>query len=323
MNPDMRTAPLLENSVLEREPATAAAPAPTSLRLIGLVRAARPRQWVKNFACFAGLIFSGQLFLPWSVARAVLAFAGFSLAASAVYLLNDVCDREHDRVNPSKRKRPIASGLVPPSWALAASGALVVVAVGSAAVLSPLCAALMTVYLVTNVAYSIRLKHAVLLDVAVIAFGFVLRVLYGVYAVRVQPTSWIVLCMFFLALFLGFAKRRGEIHRMGDDDPFRRPVLAHYSTTFLDILLSMTATMAILCYSLYTVTGYQGNATLVVTVPLVTYGVIRYMLLVMVRGEGEAPEKLLVSDPALIATALVWVSLCVLIIYSRVHIFSE
>lgn len=315
---------MLENSVLEREAATAAPPTPTTLRVLGLVRAARPRQWVKNFACFAGLIFSGQLFLPWAVAHAVLAFAGFSLAASAVYLLNDVCDRDHDRANPSKRKRPVASGLVPVPWALAASGALVVAAVGSSLLLSPLCAAILTVYLVTNVAYSVRLKHAVLLDVAVIAFGFVLRVLYGVYAVQVRPTSWIVLCMFFLALFLGFAKRRGEIYRMGDDDdPFRRPVLAEYSTTFLDVLLSMTATMAILCYSLYTVTGHQGNATLVVTVPLVTYGVIRYMLLVMVHGEGEAPEKLLVSDPAMVATALVWVSLCVLIIYSKIQIFSE
>ncbi len=129
--------------------------------------------------------------------------------------------------------------------------------------------------------------------------------------------------MFFLALFLGFAKRRGEMHRMGDDEPFRRPVLAKYRTPFLDTLLAMTATMSILCYSLYTVTGHQGNATLVVTVPLVTYGVTRYMLLVMVHGEGETPEKLLTSDRVLLGTAALWVVLCVVIIYSKIHIFTE
>ena len=253
----------------------------------------------------------------------MLAFGGFCLASSSVYLLNDVCDRELDRANPSKRKRPIASGLVPVSWALGASFGLLVSALGSSWLLSPLCAALMVVYLVTNVAYSLRLKHAVLLDVGVIAFGFVLRVLYGVYAVGAKPTSWIVLCMFFLALFLGFAKRRGEIHRMGDDEePFRRPVLAKYRKSFLDMQLAMTATMSVLCYALYTVTRYPGNASLVVTVPLVTYGVARYMLLVMVEGHGEAPEKLLVSDRLLVGTAALWLVLCVAILYSKVNIFA-
>jgi 4-hydroxybenzoate polyprenyltransferase len=303
---------------------SALAPAvPTSRRLAGLVEAARPRQWVKNLACFAGLIFSHRLFQERAALRAALAFAGFCLAASAVYLLNDVCDRERDRLSPSKRRRPVASGLVPVSWALAASAVAAAAALGAGWALSPLCAAITAVYLASNVAYSIRLKHAVLLDVALIAFGFVLRVLHGVYAVEVKPTSWIVLCMFFLALFLGFAKRRGEMSRGGEDDPHRRPVLAKYRTPFLDTLLAMTATMAILCYSLYTVTGYQGNATLVVTVPLVTYGVTRYMLLVMVRGEGEAPEKILTSDRVLLGTAALWVLLCVAIIYSKVHIFNE
>jgi 4-hydroxybenzoate polyprenyltransferase len=290
---------------------------------VGVVLATRPGQWVKNLACFAGLIFSGQLFDERAALRALLAFAGFCLAASAVYLLNDVCDRPLDRLNPSKRMRPIAAGLVPVSWALSASLTCTILALALGWWLSPVCAALTAVYIASNLAYSLRLKHAVLLDVAVIALGFVLRVLDGVYAVEVKPTAWIVLCMFFLALFLGFAKRRGEIHRMGEDEVLRRPVLAKYRSTFLDTLLAMTATMSILCYSLYTVTGHQGNATLVVTVPLVTYGVTRYMLLVIVRGEGEAPEKLLSSDRVLLATAALWVILCVLIIYSKIQIFTE
>jgi 4-hydroxybenzoate polyprenyltransferase len=302
---------------------TAAVEVSTARRVRGLVRAARPGQWVKNFACFAGLIFSGKLFEPRAALEALLAFVGFCLASSAVYLLNDVVDRPLDRENPSKRKRPIASGLVPVSWACAAAAALALAALGSSLTLPLLCAALLAVYLVTNVAYTLRLKHAVLLDVVVIALGFVLRVLYGVYAVEVKPTSWIVLCMFFLALFLGFAKRRGEMHVMGEEEPFRRPVLAKYRVGYLDILLAMTATMSILCYALYTVTHQPGDATLVVTVPLVTYGVMRYMLLVTVHGGGESPERLLISDYRLVGTAAVWVALCVLIIYTKIQLFTQ
>jgi 4-hydroxybenzoate polyprenyltransferase len=292
-------------------------------RLVGLLRAARPGQWVKNLACFAGLIFSGQLFYTHAVVQALLAFMGFCLAASAVYLLNDVVDRRLDCDNPSKKMRPIASGLVPPSWALLTSLQLTIAAIGSSLFLSSLCTGLIVVYLLTNVAYSIRFKHTVLLDVVLIALGFVLRVLYGVYAVGVKPTSWIVLCMFFLALFLGFAKRRGELNLADGREPFNRPVLRKYRIGFLDTLLAMSATMAILCYSIYTVTGRQGNATLVVTVPLVVYGVTRYMLQVMVYDEGEAPERLLVSDPMLLGITALWAVLCIAIIYSKIHILLD
>jgi 4-hydroxybenzoate polyprenyltransferase len=298
-------------------------PTSTTGRLRGLLVAARPAQWIKNLACFAGLIFSGRLFQAAPVLWACLGFVGFCLASSSVYLLNDVLDRALDRRNPLKMNRPVASGLVPVPWALTAAGVFALVSVLSSLGLPWLCTAILVLYLAMNVAYSIRLKYAVLLDVAVIALGFVLRVLYGVYAVGVRPTSWIVLCMFFLALFLGLAKRRAEIESMGDETAHTRPVLAQYRVGFLDLLLAMTATMSILCYSLYSVTGYQGNATLVVTVPLVTYGVTRYMLLVMVRGQGEAPERLLVTDRVLVATAALWVVLCVLIIYSKIHVFSE
>jgi len=296
---------------------------PVAWRLAGLVRAARPQHWVKNLACFAGLIFSGHLFQPRAELRAILAFVGFCLAASAVYLINDICDRALDRANPSKRGRPVASGLLPPSWALTSSLALAAASLGAGWALSSYCAVLTALYLIANVAYSVRLKHAVLMDVMVIAFGFVLRVLQGVYAVEVRPTAWIVLCMFFLALFLGFSKRRGEMFLMGGEHPIRRPVLAKYRTPYLDILLAMTATMSILCYALFTVTGHQGNATLVLTVPLVTYGVTRYMVLVMIQGEGESPERLLTSDPLLVGTAALWILLCVAIIYSKAHMFAE
>ena len=313
----------MDTTSLDGNTSLETAPLDTKRRLEELLRAARPAHWIKNLACFAGLIFSGLLFQADAIARACLAFSGFCLAASSVYLFNDLIDRARDLRNPLKKGRPIASGRVTPEWAVSCAGVLGVGALGSSLALPRLCTWVLIVYLAMSAAYSVRLKHVVLLDVAIIALGFVLRVLYGVYAVGVSPTSWVVLCMFFLALFLGFAKRRGELGQAALDASLSRPVLAKYQSGFLDLLLAMTAAMAILCYALYTVTGHQGNATLVVTVPLVTYGVTRYMLLVMIRGEGEEPERLLVTDWVLVVTAALWIVLCVAIIYSKVHVFSE
>jgi 4-hydroxybenzoate polyprenyltransferase len=305
---------LYVQEVQHLEPVAVALP---QSRLAGLVRALRPLHWVKNIACFAGLIFSVRLFEAQAVAAACLAFVGFSLAASSVYLINDVCDRALDRLNPKKRQRPIASGLVPTVWAVAAAVALMAAALATSLLLPLLCTGLLAGYLALNLAYSLRLKHAVLIDVGIIALGFVIRVLYGVYAIEVKPTPWIVLCMFFLALFLGFAKRRGELSNGQPDEPHRRPVLVKYRTGYLDMLLAMMAAMAILSYALYTVTGHPGNATLVVTVPFVTYGILRYMILVVVHGAGEAPEKLLLTDRALLATVAAWAALCILILYQH------
>lgn len=285
----------------------------------GLVVAARPRQWIKNLACLAGLVFSERLFDAAAIGAAAWAVAGFCLASSAVYLFNDVLDRRSDAANPKKRSRPIASGLVPVGWALAASAALAAAAVGSSLRLTSGCRAVLASYLAMSLAYSVRLKHTVLVDVMVIAIGFVLRILYGVFAVGAPPSPWIVLCMFFLALFLGFAKRRSELVRVEDDGSARRPVLDKYRTGLLDLLLAMTATMAITCYALYTVIGRPGNETLVVTVPLVVYGVYRYLLLVLVYDVGEAPEKDLFVDIPLIAAASGWVLLCVVVIYGKIN----
>jgi 4-hydroxybenzoate polyprenyltransferase len=288
-------------------------------RIGGLVASMRPRQWIKNLACFAGLIFSGHLFDAGAIRAAAWAFAGFCLASSSVYLVNDVCDRRSDAANPKKRSRPIASGRVPIAWALAASAALAAAALGSSLFLTTGCLAVLATYLVMGLAYSVRLKHTVLLDVMVIAVGFVLRILYGAFAVSVPPTPWIVLCMFFLALFLGFAKRRSELVRSEGGDPGHRPVLVKYRTGLLDLLLAMTATMSITCYALYTVIGRPDHGTLVVTVPLVVYGVYRYLLIVLVFDVGDTPEKDLIDDLPLIAAVIAWVVLCVLILYLDIN----
>jgi 4-hydroxybenzoate polyprenyltransferase len=292
-------------------------------RLRGLVRAARPKQWVKNAACLAGVVFSDRLLDAPSVGKAALAFAGFSLASSGVYLVNDVFDREADRENPRKRYRPIASGVVPVSWAMAAAVLLLAAALASSVALSPLSRLVLAAYAVTGLAYSYGLKHHVLLDVLVIASGFVLRVLYGVYAIGVKPSSWIVLCMFFLALFLGFAKRRSELNQISEGGYLRRPVLRGYDLGFLDMSLGMTATMAVVCYALYTVTGRPGNATLVVTVPLVAYGVLRYLLKVMARGAGDEPETDIFCDKVSLAIIFTWAALCASVLHTDVRLFEQ
>jgi 4-hydroxybenzoate polyprenyltransferase len=291
-------------------------------RIGGLVASMRPRQWIKNLACFAGLIFSGHLFDTASIRGAAWAFAGFCLASSSVYLVNDVFDRRSDAANPKKRSRPIASGRVPVGTALAASAALAAAAVASSLLLTAGCRAVLATYLVMSLAYSARLKHTVLLDVMIIAIGFVLRILYGAFAVGVPPTPWIVLCMFFLALFLGFAKRRSELSRSAMGGPGHRPVLIKYRTGLLDLLLAMTATMAITCYALYTVIGRPdrpGHETLVVTVPIVVYGIYRYLLIVLVFDVGDAPEKDVVDDLPLIVAVVVWIALCILILYLNIN----
>ncbi len=291
-------------------------------RLGGLVASMRPRQWIKNLACFAGLIFSGHLFDVGAIRAAAWAFAGFCLASSSVYLVNDVFDRRSDAANPKKRSRPIASGRVPIGWALAAAAGLMVAALGSSLLLTSGCQTVLTAYVLMGLAYSARLKHTVLLDVMIIAIGFVLRILYGAFAVGVPATPWIVLCMFFLALFLGFAKRRSELVRLEPGGPGHRPVLIKYRTGLLDLLLAMTATMAITCYALYTVIGRPdrpGHETLVVTVPVVVYGIYRYLLIVLVFDVGDAPERDVVDDLPLIVAVVVWIALCILILYLNIN----
>jgi 4-hydroxybenzoate polyprenyltransferase len=289
--------------------------------VFGLVRVMRPRQWVKNTACLAGLIFSGQLFSRPAEVAALAATVMFCAAASAVYVLNDLCDRHSDRLNPRKAHRPIAAGLLP-VWLALVGGLVALAASGLTAWrLGPACAGVLALYLGMNLAYSLWLKHAVLADVMVIALGFVFRVLAGVYAVQVRPTAWIVLCIFFLALLLGLAKRRAELAILKERAASHRAVLANYSLPYLDALLAMMAAMTVVCYAVYTVESPHHNATLIATIPPVVYGIARYLLLVMVRG-GESPEEMLTRDKGLIVAMVVWVGACVLILYGQLHLFD-
>jgi 4-hydroxybenzoate polyprenyltransferase len=287
--------------------------------LRALVIELRPQQWVKNLACFAGLIFSMQLFDVAALGRSMIGFVAFCFAASAVYVLNDVLDRDRDRANTRTARRPVASGELPVWLALAALAMLTTLAAVAAHRLGLACLCTLAAYGVLNLAYSLRLKHAVIADVMCIALGFVLRVVFGVYAVGVRPTAWVVLCMFFLALFLGFGKRRAELTA----SPYAgrgRPVLRKYRAEFLDTLLAVSAALTILCYALFTV---QRNPTLVITVLPVVYCVTRYLMHVMVHGRGETPDGLLLSDRRMWVGVVCWLGLCVTILYSDVRLFTR
>lgn len=290
--------------------------------LYALVRQLRPRQWTKNLVCLAGLIFSGLLFHPSAIARALLAVLVFCCVASAIYILNDALDLKRDRTNPRTARRPLASGVLP-LWIAALAGYVFLVAgILTAFSLGHACGVVVVLYLLINLLYCFGLKHQVVADVMCIALGFVLRVLLGVYAVGVLPTVWIVTCMFFLALFLGFAKRRAERASLEADSPHARPVLQKYQIGYLDILLAMSATITILCYALFTVTS-QKNPTLIITVLPVVYCITHYLMHVMSGGRAQSPEELLLSDRALWLGVLAWVGLCVLILYLDVHLFVE
>ena len=289
------------------------------LRLRALAVELRPQQWVKNLACFAGLIFSMQLFDAVALGRSLIGFVAFCLASSAVYVLNDLLDREHDRAHARTAQRPLASGALPVWLAVAALGVLIVFAGATAHGLGLACLCTLAAYGGLNVVYSLRLKHAVIADVMCIALGFVLRVVFGVYAVGVKPTSWVILCMFFLALFLGFGKRRAELSAAAGDSR-ARPVLRKYRPGFLDTLLAVSAALTILCYALFTV---QRNPTLVITVLPVVYCVTRYLAHVMVHGRGEAPDALLLSDWRMWIGVVCWLALCVGILYSDVRLFTN
>lgn len=292
---------------------------------VALIVQLRPRQWIKNFVCLAGLVFSLQLTDPVKVGQAALGFAAFCLLSSAVYIFNDLLDLEFDRRNPRTAARPLAAGELP-VWL---AGMVLLACLAGAGLLSArlgeACLWTGATYGVLNVFYSLGLKREVIADVMCIALGFVLRLLFGILAVGVAPTAWAVLCVFFLAIFLGFAKRRSELATAAADSSTAsdmRPVLAQYSPVYLDLLLAMSAAMTMMCYAVFTVVSHK-NPTLVVTIVPVAYCVLRYLMQVTIHGRGHSPEDILFSDKRLWLGVLVWVVLCVLILYRQVQLFVE
>ena len=267
----------------------------------------RPHQWLKNVFVFAGLVFSQSWHDGPTVARVLLAFAAFCCFSSVVYILNDWHDRASDALHPVKRNRPLASGAVTVPVALALAAALVLAGVAFAAHNAGLLV-LLCVYVLLNLAYSWWLKQVPVVDVSIIASGFMLRLLAGTVAVGIPPSRWLLLTGIFIALFLGFSKRRAESFHEGAS---QRAVMAHYTPALLDTFMAVTMTATLTTYSLFATSAeaqLQHGARLLYTVPVVIFGMLRYTYQVH-RGRGEDVARDLVRDPWILAAGLCWLAI--------------
>ncbi|HZO49306.1 MAG TPA: decaprenyl-phosphate phosphoribosyltransferase [Gaiellaceae bacterium] len=271
--------------------------------------ALRPRQWTKNLLLFAGIVFAAKLGDATRWLEAFAAFAAYCAASSAAYLVNDVGDREADRAHPLKAQRPIARGELSTRAALVLAGVLAAGSLAVAAALGWRSLALLAAFAALQLAYSLGLKHVVLVDVLAIAGLFVVRAAAGAVAVDVRISPWLLVCTGALALFLALGKRRGELLLVDARAAPGRRVLDGYSLEVLDQLLTIVAAATIVSYTLYTFTA-RDSKTLMVTIPYVVYGVFRYVLLVHRSGIGEEPDQVLVTDVPILVTVSLWAATC-------------
>ena len=279
----------------------------------------RPRQWAKNVFVLAPLVFARQLDDPRVVGRALLAFAAFSLIASAVYLFNDIRDRDEDRRHPRKRLRPIAAGELGLTAAAAAAALLAAAALAMGLALGGGFTAVLVVYLLANLAYSLGLKRVVILDVMVLSAGFVLRVMAGGMAVRVEVSAWLILCTSFLALFLAFSKRRHELMLLAADASEQRQVLTHYSPAFLDQMINVVTAGTVVAYAIWAISPetVENFATrdLIFTMPFVLFGIFRYLYLIYQHPSERNPTEVILDDRPFLINILLWVASVVWVIY--------
>lgn len=275
-----------------------------------LLKALRPTQWSKNLFVLAPLVFGGLLFDPEALKRGALALAVFCAAASTVYLFNDLRDREADREHPLKRHRPLAAGTLSPAVAVVAALVLAAAATAGALWLGTTFTIVIAVYLVLNTGYSLGLKHVVILDVLIVSLGFVLRVLAGAAAVDVVVSRWLTLCTIFVALFLVLSKRRHEIVLLADDAARQRIVLEQYSAQFLDQMINVVTASTVVCYALYavapeTVEKYESDY-LVYTLPMVLFGIFRYLFLIYQSSRSRNPTETMLGDIPFLINLAVW-----------------
>lgn len=285
---------------------------------LALLASLRPRQWVKNLFVFAGVIFSQQMLTPlaWTALGAFAIFCGLS---GAIYLFNDVADAERDRLHPSKRLRPIASGELSRTTA-AIVGALLLAGCLAAAFRVGVAFGLVALgYGALLTAYSVWLKHIVILDVLTVAAGFVLRAVAGAVAVDAEISGWLLICTILIALFLALGKRRHEYRSLARDAAAHRPILAEYSESFLDQMISVVTASTVTAYALYTMSPETvakfHTRLLPLTLPFVLYGIFRYLYLLYRRDLGGNPSDLLVTDRALLFDGILWVVATFAIIY--------
>jgi 4-hydroxybenzoate polyprenyltransferase len=283
----------------------------------------RPRQWTKNLAVFAGIVFSGKLFDPRLLAITVVAFASFCLVSSALYALNDVIDAERDRQHPVKCDRPVASRRMRASTALGISAVLLVTGGGLAFTLGLPFSAVVAAYVALQLLYTFALKNIAIVDMLVIAAGFVLRAVAGAVAIAVPVSPWLVLCAGLLALFLAAAKRRHEVLLLRELSYGHRPVLAEYSAELLDSFMVTLSAATVTSYALYTFFEAKAPAHLMMlTIPFVIYGVLRYQYLVLSKEGGGRPEEVLLGDGPILIDVVLWMIAAVAVLYLAPRLLS-
>ena len=267
--------------------------------LIALIKTMRPRQWTKNVFIFAAIVFDKQLFIVDSFLRTIAGAALFCLISSCVYIFNDISDVESDRKHPEKKNRPIAAGKLSVNVAWMAGIALVIITLGLAFLLAKAFCAVLVVYFVLNMAYSKWLKHIPIVDVFVLAAGFVLRVHAGVTLIHVERFSpWLYVVMTLLSLFLGFGKRRAELSLLAQGAGSHRKVLEGYTLPLPDQFIMIVSGTTIIAYSLYTFSApnVPKNDSMMLTIPFVVYAIFRYLYLIHVEQAGGSPEEILITD---------------------------
>ena len=288
--------------------------------MIAFLRALRPHQWTKNLIVFAALLFSKHLFEGDPFARAFLAFIAFCGLAGAVYLWNDIADVAQDRLHPKKKTRPIAAGDLSVRAAVLGAVGLITGALILSFWLDFRLGWCAVSYLLLNLGYSFGMKHVVILDVLALSMGFVLRALAGGFAVNVPVTEWLLVLTLLLALFLALAKRRHEITSLGEAASSHRAILAEYSPYLIDQMTSVVTASVVTAYTFYTLSPETvlkfGTAKLSWTLPLVLYGIFRYLYLVHQKDRGDSPTDLLLTDRPLLATVGLWVLLVIAIVYT-------
>jgi 4-hydroxybenzoate polyprenyltransferase len=289
--------------------------------LIEIFKSLRPQQWSKNLFIFAPLIFSRNIFNGPLLVKTIEAFAAFCLISSAHYIFNDLRDLEEDRWHPVKSKRPLASGRLQKGPAVVALLVFGAAGLALAAAINVPFLLIAAGYLVLQATYSMWLKHVVILDVFVVAAGFLIRVVAGGLAIKVEISSWLLICTILLALFLAMGKRRYELVLLDKDAASHRPILKEYNTYLLDQMISVVTASTLLAYCLYTISAETvakfGTRNLIFTVPFVLYGIFRYLYLIHQKAEGGTPEALIIRDKPLLLDIFLWIAAAALILHFK------
>jgi len=279
-----------------------------------LVKVLRPQQWYKNFLLFLGIVFSLNFFNLSLLLDIIFAFIIFCLLSGSCYIINDIVDIEKDRKHPIKRKRPIASGKLKVSYAIFYSFVLIVICLLGAYLINLEFFTISVLFLISNFLYSFWLKHFILVDILTVSVNYIIRANAGVLAIKVPLSPWITLCAFLLALLLASGKRRHELLLLGKRRGIHRKTLTKYSSEMLSQIISISSGALIMSYSLYTF--FADSPWMIITIPIASYTIFRYLFLVYSKDVGGDPGKIVFKDKGIITSMILWVLLSFLILYN-------